>query len=217
MRSVEDTLREVPFLRVLPPEILAEVASRCREEILLKGEPLFVEGDEAKGLLVVRAGAVKIFKVGDGGREQIVEIEGPGRSVAELPLFDGLPYPASCSALEDAVVLRVPRRDFDELLARHPALTRAVIASLAARLRRMVGLVRELSLVDVRGRLLDFLQEEAAGRESFELPMSHQEIASRIGTVREIVTRMFSRLAKEGVLRVEGRRVTLLETEPSER
>ncbi len=217
LRSVEDTLREVPFLRVLPPEILAEVASRCREEILLKGAPLFVEGDGAKGLLVVRAGAVKIFKVGDGGREQIVEIEGPGRSVAELPLFDGLPYPASASALEDAVILRVPRRDFDELLARHPALTRAVIASLAARLRRMVGLVRELSLVDVRGRLLDFLQEEAAGRESFELPMSHQEIASRIGTVREIVTRMFSRLAKEGVLRVEGRRVTLLDVRSLDR
>jgi CRP/FNR family transcriptional regulator len=210
MRSVRETLHQVPFFQDLPEGVLDEIGSACRERIYLRNEPLFLEGDPPRGLLVVRAGAVKIFKTGDAGREQILEIEGPGRSVAELPLFDGLPYPASAAAVEDAVVLEIPVAEFERLLARHPELTRAVIASLASRLRRLVGLVQELSLKDVRGRLLEFLREASGGRSTFELHLSHQEIAARIGTVREIVSRLLGRLAKEGVLHVEGRMVTIL-------
>ena len=177
----------------------------------MRGEVIFLEGDPPKGFLVVREGAVKIYKTGDGGREQILEIEGPGRPVAELPLFDGHPYPASCAAVHDTVLLVVRTRDFQELLEHHPDLTRAVIASLAFRLRRMVMLVRELSLRDVRQRLMDLFREFATDGGSFELDLSHQEVAARIGTVREIVSRTMAKLVQEGVIRVEGKTVTLLE------
>jgi CRP-like cAMP-binding protein len=153
MKSVLETLRGVPFLHELPESTLVEVARRCAETVHMRGETIFVEGDPPKGLLVVREGAVKIYKTGEGGREQILEIEGPGRCVAELPLFDGRPYPASCAAVHDSVLLVIRPRDFQELLARYPDLTRTVIASLAFRLRRMVMLVQELSLRDVRQRL----------------------------------------------------------------
>jgi CRP/FNR family transcriptional regulator len=86
-----------------------------------------------------------------------------------------------------------------------------VIASLAFRLRRMVMLVQELSLRDVRQRLVDLFQELAKDGGSFELDLSHQELAARIGTVREIVSRTLAKLVQEGVIRVEGRTVTLLE------
>jgi CRP-like cAMP-binding protein len=213
MIKVLDALRSVPFLKPLDDATLAAVAERCVEKVFLKGETVFLEGDTPKGLLVVRQGMLKIFKTGDGGREQILELEGPGRSVAELPLFDGLPYPASCAALEDAVVLQVLPRDFRELLERHPALSRAVIASLSMRLRRMVMLVRELSLRDVRGRLADLLLQMAGPGNRVELPMSQQELASRIGTVREIVSRTLAKMAQEGVVRVEGRTVEILDRE----
>lgn len=210
MRPVREVLHQVPFFQDLPQSVLDEIGSACRERIYLRNETLFLEGDAPRGLLVLRAGTVKIYKTGDAGREQILEIEGPGRSVAELPLFDGLPYPASAAAVEDAVVLEISVAEFEKLLARHPELTRAVIASLASRLRRLVGLVQELSLKDARGRLLEFLREASGGQSTFELHLSHQEIAARIGTVREIVSRLFGRLAKEGVLQVEGRTVTIL-------
>ena len=210
MRSVHETLRGVPFLRELPESTLLEIARRCVEKVHLRGEVIFLEGDPPKGLLVVREGAVKIYKTGDGGREQILEIEGPGRSVAELPLLDGRPYPASCAAVHDSILLVVRPRDFRELLERHPDLTQAVIASLASRLRRMVMLVQELSLRDVRQRLMDHFQELAQERGSFELTLSHQELAARIGTVREIVSRTMSKLEKDGVIRVDGKTVTLL-------
>jgi CRP/FNR family transcriptional regulator len=211
MKSVFETLRGVPFLRDLPDSTLAEIAKSCVETVHMRGEVIFLEGDPPKGLLVVRDGAVKIYKTGDGGREQILEIEGPGRSVAELPLFDGHPYPASCAAVHDSVLLLVRPKEFKEMLARHPDLTQAVIASLAFRLRRMVMLVQELSLRDVRQRLLDLFQELAGTGGSFELRLSQQELAARIGTVREMVSRTLAKLVQEGVLRVEGKTVTILE------
>ena len=211
MKSVLETLRSVGFLRELPEATLVEIARRSTESVHMRGEAIFHEGDPPKGLLVVREGAVKIYKTGDGGREQILEIEGPGRAVAELPLFDGRPYPASCAAVHDSVLLVVRPRDFKELLEKHPEIGNAVIASLAMRLRRMVMLVQELSLRDVRQRLLDLFDELAQGRESFELPFSHQDLAARIGTVREIVSRTLARLVQEGVLRYESGTVTFLE------
>lgn len=211
MKSVLETLRGVPFLRELPDPTLVEVARHCVEKVYMRGASIFLEGDPPHGLLVVREGAVKIYKTGDGGREQILEIEGPGRAVAELPLFDGRPYPAGCAAVHDSVLLLVRTKEFRELLARHPDLTQAVIASLAHRLRRMVMLVQELSLRDVRQRLIDLFHEMAKGGDSFELDLSHQELAARIGTVREIVSRTLSKLALEGVVRVDGKTVTLLD------
>jgi CRP/FNR family transcriptional regulator len=214
MKSVLETLRGVQFLRELPESTLVEVARRCAEKVCMRGEVIFLEGDPPKGLLVVREGAVKIYKTGDGGREQILEIEGPGHSVAELPLFDGRPYPAACAAVHDSILLVVRPRDFQELLERHPDLTRAVIASLAFRLRRMVMLVQELSLRDVRQRLVDLFQELAGEDGSFELDLSHQDLAARIGTVREIVSRTLSKLVQERVISVERKTVTFLDRPP---
>jgi len=212
MKSVIETLRGVPFLHQLPEPTLVEVARHCAEKVHMRGEVIFLEGDPPQGLLVVREGAVKIYKTGDGGREQILEIEGPGRCVAELPLFDGRPYPASCAAVHDSVLLVIRPRDFQALLDRHPELTRSVIASLAFRLRRMVMLVQELSLRDVRQRLMDLFLELAGDGATFELDLSHQELAARIGTVREIVSRTLAKLTQEGVIRIDGKTVTLLES-----
>jgi CRP/FNR family transcriptional regulator len=205
------TLGEVPMFRGLAPETLAEIRDLCVEKTFRRGETVFVEGEPPRGLFVVWRGALKVYKIGEAGREQILEIEGAGRSVAELPLFDGLPYPASCAALEDTILLTIPVHGFHRLVARRPEVARTVIASLSRRLRHMVGLVEEISLKAVRQRLAGLLLELAGDRDSVSLPWTHQEIAARIGTVREIVSRTFGRMAQEGVLRIEGRSITLLD------
>ena len=211
MKGTREVLRSVPILRELPDHLFAEFLSLCSETTYLKGESVFLEGQKAVGLFVVWRGELKIFKVGDGGREQILEIEGPGRTVAELPLFDGLPYPASCAALEDSIVLRMPASTFHRLIEANPLLARAVISSLSQRLRHLVSLVEEISLKDVRERLARLLIELAGARDEVELPWTNQDIASRIGTVREIVSRTMSRMGHEGVIRLEGRTLTILD------
>lgn len=204
-------LRKVSFLDGVGEKVLDELAGLMEEEVYLRNEVLFLEGDDPRGLFVVRQGAVKIYKIGDNGREQILEVEGPGRSVAELPLFDGRPYPASAAALEDAVVLCLPASTFRRLLDRHPEIPRSVIASLSGRLRRMVALVEEVSLKGVRERLAAVILEMAGEGDCCDLTWTNQEIAARIGTVREIVSRTMARMAHDGAIRMEGRRVIILE------
>ena len=206
-----EALAAVPMFRELPPGVLDELLSLCVERTLLRGETLFLEGERSKGLLVIWRGKLKIYKLGEGGREQIIEIEGPGRSVAELPLFDGMPSPASCAAIEDSVVLSLAPSQFNRLVAREPDLARAVICGLARRLRHMVSLIEEISLKAVRERLADLLLEMVGEAESVELTLTNQEIAARIGTVREIVSRTLSRMIHEGAVRLDGRTLTLLD------
>lgn len=213
MLSKLEALGRVRLFAGLGEETLRAILARCVEKVYLKNEVVFHDGEEPKGLFVVWRGSVKVFKLAASGREQILEIEGEGRSVAELPLMDGDPYPASCAALEDSVLLTVPARDFHSLLEDHPAITRSVIASLAQRMRRMVTLVEEISLKAVRERLADLLVELAGEGDRVELSWTHQEIAARIGTVREIVSRTLARMAHEGVIRQKGRTVTLLDRE----
>jgi CRP/FNR family transcriptional regulator len=213
MPSKLQTLGQVPIFRGLPEEILGEVLDLCVEKTFLRGDTIFLEGEPAKGLFVIWRGMLKVYKVGDAGREQILEIEGPGRTVAELPLFDGLPYPASCAAMEDSIVLTLPVESFHRLVAREPALARSVISSLSQRLRHMVGLVEEISLKAVRQRLAGLLLELAGESDAVRLPWNNQEIAASIGTVREIVSRTLSRMVQEGVLQIDGRQVTILDRE----
>jgi len=211
VQSKEETLAEVPIFRELSAELRREILGRCIERTVLRGETVFSQGERARGLYVIWRGSLKVFKIGDGGREQILEIEGPGRSVAELPLFDERPYPASCAAVEDSVVLFLPADAFHRLLDSEPTVARAVIASLSLRLRHMVSLVEEISLKAVRQRLAGLLLQMAGDQDTVELTLNNQEIAARIGTVREIVSRTLSRMAQEGILRLEGRTLTLLD------
>lgn len=180
------------------------------------GEMLFGEGDPCSGLFVVAAGAVRIFKLSPAGREQILAIEGPGNSFAELPVFDGGNYPASASALGDTEVLFISRKDFQNFCREHPDVGLKVIAVVGSRLRRLVEIIEELSFTTVRQRLIAVILRlaEQSGKPSKEgmalqMPMSHQELAAELGTVRELVSRNLSRLQAEGFLEVDGRKILI--------
>jgi len=213
MQTKHEILASVPMFHELAHELLAKIVDRCIERTYSRGETVFAEGERAKGLIVVWRGALKIFKISDGGREQILEIEGPGRTVALMPLFDGLPLPASCAAIEESVLLTMPTEVLHRLVAGEPALSLAIIADLSRRLRHMVSLVEEISLKGVRTRLSGFLSEIAGDETIVQLTLNNQEIAARIGTVREIVSRTFGRMVHEGVISLEGRTLTILNKE----
>ncbi|HEX9155532.1 MAG TPA: Crp/Fnr family transcriptional regulator [Nitrospira sp.] len=207
-------LKRVPFFRDLGEKEIAALAERASEKSYSKGEVLFSEGDECKGLFVVGRGAVKILKCSASGREQSLDIQLPGTPVAELPLFDGGHYPASAQCVEDSELLFISRRDFESLVRQHPELAMAVIRSLGQRLRKMVMLVEELSLKEVSQRIARRLVAlaEARGKKTpagleIELPFSQQELATQMGTVRELVSRTLGRFQSEELIAVEGRHI----------
>jgi CRP/FNR family transcriptional regulator len=210
------TLAKVSIFSGLTESELAFLAQRTVPRYYSGGELVFGEGEPCIGLYVVESGHVRIFKSSASGREQVLSIGGPGSSIAELPVFDGGPYPASAVATENATLLFVGKQDFQALCLAHPQVGLKVLRVVGARLRRLVGIIEELSFTTVRHRLAAYLFRLAkeSGRRTAKgtivtLPINNQELAAQIGTVRELVSRNLSRLRAEGLLKINGRDVTL--------
>lgn len=212
--TVEKILHKTPLFAGLTEEETAALVTRVSRRGFDRGELLFSEGDKCEGLYLVAGGKIRIFKMSPNGREQILSIEGPGSSFAELPVFDGGAYPASASALEDAEVLFISRKDFQNFCREHPEVALKVIAVVGSRLRRLVGIIEELSFTTVRQRVIALIVRlaQANGKASkegirLELTKSHQDLASELGTVRELISRNLGRLQAEGYLDVDGRNI----------
>jgi CRP/FNR family transcriptional regulator, cyclic AMP receptor protein len=209
-------LKKTPLFANLTEAELQALTARTSRKRFQQNEQLFAEGDPCAGLFLVAAGKIRIFKLSPSGREQILAVEGPGSSFAELPVFDGGNYPAAASAIEDTEVLFISRKDFQSFCREHPDVALKVIAVVGSRLRRLVGIIEELSFTTVRQRLIVLILRlaQAGGTPSkegirVELTKSHQDLAAELGTVRELVSRNLSRLQAEGYLDVEGRKIVI--------
>jgi len=214
--SALGTLAKVALFSGLSESELTFLAQRAVTRHYSAGEVVFTEGEPCAGLYVVESGHIRIFKSSSNGREQVLNIDGPGSSVAELPVFDGGAYPASVTAMDEARLLFVSKQDFHALCLAHPQVALKVLRVVGARLRRLVSIIEELSFTTVRHRLAAFLLRAAQreGRKTTEgvevtLPPSHQELAAQIGTVRELVSRNLSRLQGRGLIGMDGRTVTI--------
>jgi CRP/FNR family transcriptional regulator len=213
------TLRGADLFQSLSDDELTAIGRLMAKCELPAGQVLFNEGDACEGLYVVERGAVKIFKTSATGREQVLTIEHPGGVVAELPVFDDGPYPASCQAVESSLLLFLSKSDFRAICRESPELALKVLEAVGRRLRRLVGLIEELSFTTVRQRLAASLlrRADAEGARSdrgtcLTLPANH-EIGAEIGTVRELVSRNLSRFQSEGLIRMDGKEICILDLE----
>jgi CRP-like cAMP-binding protein len=211
---VDTVLRKTPIFAHLTGPEMKSLQQRVGRRHFQRGELLFNEGDACQGLYLVASGKIRIFKLSPAGREQVLSVEEPGSSFAELPVFDGGNYPASASAQEEADVLFISRQDFQSFCREHPDVALKVIAVVGSRLRRLVGIIEDLSFTTVRHRLISLLLRlaQSDGRSTkqgvrLELTKSHQDLAAELGTVRELVSRNLSRLQAEGYLEVDGRNI----------
>src|SRR5690242_1426835 len=214
LETTEVLLRKTQLFATLTDREMTPLSARASKRHFDRGEVLFSEGDPCHGLFVVASGRIRIFKLSPSGREQVLAVEGPGSSFAELPVFDGGVYPASASALEDAEVFFISRKDFQNYCREHPEVALKVLAVVGARLRRLVGIIEDLSFTTVRQRLISLLlrRVQESGITTKEgirvaLHTTHQDLAAELGTVRELVSRNLSRLQAEGLLEVDGRTI----------
>ncbi len=216
-------LKKAPLFSSLAERELKDLADFCVERRLGKGELLFMEGDEARGMYIIAEGAVKAYRESPSGREQVIHVERAFASFAEVPVFDDQPYPSSVAAEEDSVLLFIDKRDMKRLCLTHPAIALSALKVLAGRLRRCAALVEDLSLKEVDQRLAKFLLREgkmrgssAGGSLRFHLP-ANTEIAAQVGSVREVVSRALARLQQRKLIDVDSRRnVTILDADALE-
>lgn len=210
-------LRRLPMFRDLSDEALAEVAGRMLLRELPENTQLFREGEPSRGLFVILDGSVMVYRSTPDGREQVLHVEGPKHTLAELPLLDGAPYPASARAAEDSVILFLPRDSFQLLYRTNPEIADAVIRDLGTRLRRLVRLVDRVTLKDVPARVAAALLDEAsaagAARDGaeFEIPVTQEAMANALATTRESVGRALARFRDRGFIEQVGARVRLLD------
>jgi CRP-like cAMP-binding protein len=208
-----EVLARVPLFSDLTDTELALISTRAVPRHYEAGETVFSEGEPCSGLYIVEKGRLRIFKSSPDGREQVLAIEGPASSVAELPVFDGGSYPASASAVENSEMLFISKEDFQALCLENPKVALKVLRVVSRRLRGLVSMIEQLSFMTVRHRLAATLLRMAKkgkpkkGGIEFNLMVSNQELASQIGTVRELVSRTLSQLQSEGLIHLNGRAV----------
>jgi len=193
--------------------LIAENVTRVRYE---EGATIFSEGDSCHELLIVEEGTVRIAKSAQDGRQQLIGIERRGNSLAEVPVFDGGQYPASAEATSATLLLRLPADKFRKICLQNPELALKVFKVLGHRLRHLMSLVEDLSFSTVRGRLIAHLLRlaEETGRQTprgiqFELTENNEELATRLGTVRELVSRNLGRLHGAGLIEMKRRMINL--------
>lgn len=211
-------LRAVPYFACLDGSDLAAVISVANRREYDQGQIIFLEGEPCAGLFAVESGHVKVFKVSPEGREQVLHVLGPGQTFNDVAVLDGGPNPASAAALEPTALWVVDRNSMLALLHQHPSLAVAVIENLATRARHLVSLVEDLSFRSVSARLARLLLQQASeGERSLELGRRHlmtqEEMAARLGTVREMVGRSLRSLEDEGLIRMERHRIVLLDVD----
>lgn len=216
--KVAATLRATPLFAPLNEIELRSIADRAMVGNYAAGETLFSEGEPCTGLYVVMTGRIKIFKSSRSGREQVLTVEGAAASLAELPVFDGGDYPASAVAAEQSEIIFLSRTDFRALCLDNPEVSLKLLQVVSGRLRRLVEIIEELSFTSLRQRLISWLLRRAKqqGRPgvrgvTFNLGATHQEIATHIGTVRELVSRNMARLQAEGLIESNGHEITILD------
>ena len=193
----------------LPAEALSELAGLARQRDLTHREVLFLVGEQAAGLFVIVSGAIRAYRVNSQGREQTIHVERDGATLAEVPVFDDGKYPATAVAEEPTTVLFLAKKDVRDFMLRHPQAALTALKLMAKRMRGHAELVDALALQQVGQRLARFLLDCCRDRGTrkksaleFDLAISNEELARRVGSVREVVSRTLTRLERDGLIAV---------------
>jgi CRP-like cAMP-binding protein len=215
-----ELLRQTPYLRSVPAGVLQALAAGLRERRYQAGDVIFGKGDTSEGLGIVLRGRVRTLISSPEGREQVLKMFGPGRTFADIPVFDDEPQPADAIAVSESTVVFIPQADLIDLLKRHPEAAIEVIRLFATRLRAYKQMVEDLSLRTVVARVARLLVDRARGTQtlveesaSSSPEYTQDEIAAMVGSVREVVQRALKTLEHAGLIHMARGRIQIIDVE----
>ena len=214
MQRITRILSDTPLFKGLSERQIDEIGTIAVDRQYRRGESIFMEGDEADGFYIVADGQVKIYKTSLEGKEQILHIYGPGSPFGEVPVFSGSRFPANAQALVVSQVLFLPRKAFIRLIADNPSLSMNMLGELSMRLRQFTVQVENLSLKEVPSRLASYLivlAAEQGRKDRVSLTISKGQLASLLGTIPETLSRIFAKMSAQGLIRVDGKKIHLLD------
>jgi CRP-like cAMP-binding protein len=222
-----DQLRRCPLFAGLQEKDLQKIRAIATPRQFRKRDILFSDGGEAKGFYVILTGKVKLYKISLEGKEQILHIVSAPDTFAEAALFLEGTYPAFAETLMDSQLLFFPKRNFIELIEKNPQLSINMIVSLSQYLKRFASLIEELSLKEVSSRIAKYLIDlslklskvdttrfrEGKVSTEIELDLSKTQLASKLGTISETLSRTLAKMRAKKIIDVKKNRILILNRE----
>jgi CRP/FNR family transcriptional regulator len=203
-------LQQVSLFSHLSSKAIEKIAEVMQQQTYKKNSSIFHEGESASKLHIIFSGQVKVFKLSAEGKEHILHLLDTGSIVAEAPMFAGENYPANCSAITDCVILTITREQLISLIKNDPQIALNMLALQAKRLKEFANKIEELSLKNTEQKLIDYLlANQNPIDQTIKLKMNMNDLANYLGISRENLSRTFSKLIKEGVIKKSANRIIL--------
>jgi CRP/FNR family transcriptional regulator len=208
----EPDLRRVTYFSRLDQTTLERVVRSATRLSYDEGQVILLEGEPCSGLYIVASGHLKAVKTGLDGREQVLQTLGPGDAFNAVGVLADSPNQATVLSLEPSAVWLIRREVLLGLMDEYPELARDVVRDLAERVMHLVQLVEDLSLRSVEARLARLLLEQEQGGSVYRERWATQaEMATRLGTVPDVINRALRDLVKRGLIDVERREIRILD------
>ncbi|MBP6176931.1 MAG: Crp/Fnr family transcriptional regulator [Anaerolineales bacterium] len=206
-----EVLRGNEYFDDLPDAMLKEIADHMHLREHSRGEVLFWEGDPCEGLHILESGSAKIFRVSPQGRQYIVRILQEGDTFAEVPAFDGGGNPVNVEALDECRVWMIDSELLRRLIKTHPQFALKVLSNFSRMVRGMVHKVSEMAFYQVTHRLARLIAEMSEQKSAMH--WTQEQIAARLGTVREVVARSLKEMERSGAIVIEDRQIQVADRE----
>lgn len=205
-----EALFVVPYFRGLKEEIVCSILEYSFEKKLHKGEYLFMPDDICTNLYIIKDGMIEVFQIGNNGKKIILHHAGRGAFLGDTLIFNEGRYNAHAYAMEDSKLLCIEKKDFEKLIYSHPEIGIKILSDFGKRIKKLESFAAEIALNDVGTRIIRLLLE-LVGNERVDhkntiilnnIP-TQDEMAYRIGTVREVLCRGLHKLEKENLIKVK--------------
>ncbi len=208
-----NALRNCRYFGSASSEVLSELTPGMSLRRYTAGETVFTEGAPCLGLHIVESGRVKLYKLSPRGREMILRTLEAGESFNEVPVFDGGRNPVNVTALSESLIWVVHHETIRRTMTKHPEMAADIIVNLSQNLRMLVGLVEEIAFLQVTNRLARLIyslpEEQLQGKGAARL--TQDDLAARLGTVREVVARSLKELEYSGAIQVARRKIMIVD------
>lgn len=210
----------VPIFNHLQYDEMLEIVKTSKTKTFKKGEMVFRAGEPSEHLYILHKGQVKIYRLSESGKEQLIRIMEPGDFMGELALFTNESLTSYAEAMKDTEICAIHKTEMKEMLLSNPSISLKIIEEFSRRLNESEKNIESLSSQDSEKRLASYLLELSAGNEEggtnhdpiqITLPMSKKDLASYMGMTRETLSRRLSSFQDQGLISMSGqRKITIL-------
>jgi CRP/FNR family transcriptional regulator len=206
--DIIDILNTSDFFGSASKKSKQALADICIPRQVSKNEMLFWEGDTGHSLYLLAHGAIRVYKTAPDGRETVIKMIQPGEIFAEVVMFEKDTYPANAEVLKPGLVYEMPKKQFHALLS-DTDFRNDFILMLMKKQRYLANQLHYFAVYDVEERFVRFLQEHYGEKETYHITLSKKDIAAAIGTIPETMSRILTRLQKDGSIAFSGKTLTV--------